>query len=358
MRTSNTKAKDGLAAAPAIELHGHSRRRQSSTTISNVRRLNHHEYGEYNTFYRPSSSLVSVRQTRDATQNADHLYSVQSQDTPPALIHSNGSNRNGSFSKGSPLSQKQDQIEGDGESAALSISDRSHFPWPENHTYESASFADYGTPQVPSGDGNLFPGRAPMNSLSPLLNTLGDSNPTSKHCQSSIGTLQPSLTRSPEFSKTLGSKDPISHSSDPFRRIYPPTVVPLDGCRYPVLQPLLPYIRTVIPTTEACDLLDLYFTEPSTSLFECASPYVLTRIFRKKSFLSNNAPRQTSPALLAAMLWVTAQTSNAQIFKADTRARPRICDQLNRICIRLLTPQDQETPARKPCTFNPFRLPS
>ena len=110
------------------------------------------------------------------------------------------------------------------------------------------------------------------------------------------------------------------------------------GCRYLVLVPLLQHINGVIPTSIACDLLDLYFAEPSSSLFESASPYVLTHIFRKKSFLHATKPRSTSPALLTAMLWATAQTSDAQIFKTSPTSRARICDRLFAICLRLLNP--------------------
>jgi hypothetical protein len=120
------------------------------------------------------------------------------------------------------------------------------------------------------------------------------------------------------------------------------------GCRYLVLVPLLQHINGVIPTSIACDLLDLYFAEPSSSLFESASPYVLTHIFRKKSFLHATKPRTTSPALLTAMLWATAQTSDAQIFKTSPTSRARICDRLFAICLRLLNPLLYENPRTIP----------
>lgn len=120
------------------------------------------------------------------------------------------------------------------------------------------------------------------------------------------------------------------------------------GCRYLVLVPLLQHINGVIPTSIACDLLDLYFAEPSSSLFESASPYVLTHIFRKKSFLHPTKPRVTSPALLTAMLWATAQTSDAQIFKTSPTSRARICDRLFATCLRLLNPLLYENPRTIP----------
>jgi hypothetical protein len=118
------------------------------------------------------------------------------------------------------------------------------------------------------------------------------------------------------------------------------------GCRYVVLVPLLQHINSFLPTSIACDLLDLYFAEPSSSLFESASPYILTHIFRKKSFLHATKPRTTSAALLAAMLWATAQTSDAQIFKTSPTSRARICDRLFATCLRLLNPMLYESPRR------------
>ncbi|OBT53599.1 hypothetical protein VE04_07443 [Pseudogymnoascus sp. 24MN13] len=120
------------------------------------------------------------------------------------------------------------------------------------------------------------------------------------------------------------------------------------GCRYLVLGPLLQHINGIIPASIACDLIDFYFAEPSRSLFESASPYVLTHIFRKKSFLHPTNPRITSPALLAAMLWVTAQTSDSQIFKTSPMSRGRICDRLFAICLRLLNPLLHESPRTVP----------
>jgi hypothetical protein len=49
--------------------------------------------------------------------------------------------------------------------------------------------------------------------------------------------------------------------------------------KYPVLAPLMPHISHIISPTIACHLLDLYFAEPSSSLFESASPYVLSMSF-------------------------------------------------------------------------------
>src|SRR6202021_401451 len=114
----------------------------------------------------------------------------------------------------------------------------------------------------------------------PPLRSASVSSHFPKPNPSPIDVLQPNPTLCTRFSMPPRPRFPIP--SGEFGQIYPPTIVsPGRDCRYPVLQPLIPYISTIIPTREACDLLDLYFTEPSTSLFECASPYVLTQIFRK-----------------------------------------------------------------------------
>lgn len=118
----------------------------------------------------------------------------------------------------------------------------------------------------------------------------------------------------------------------------PPTHTYNTGIRYPVLMPLLPHISSVIPPVLACDLLDLYFTNPSTSFFQPASPYVLTHIFRRRSFLHPTSPRPTSPALLCAMLWVAAQTCDAPFLTATPTARGRVCQKLLELCISLLRP--------------------
>ncbi|KAK5695595.1 hypothetical protein LTS12_028612, partial [Elasticomyces elasticus] len=45
--------------------------------------------------------------------------------------------------------------------------------------------------------------------------------------------------------------------------------------RYPVLQPVLPHISSIIPQSLACDLLDGYFTSSSASHLSPQSPYVV-----------------------------------------------------------------------------------
>ncbi|KAE8403520.1 Xylanolytic transcriptional activator xlnR [Aspergillus pseudonomiae] len=108
--------------------------------------------------------------------------------------------------------------------------------------------------------------------------------------------------------------------------------------RYPVLQPVLPHIASIIPQSLACDLLDVYFTSFSPSHLSPQSPYVVGYIFRKQSFLHPTKPRVCSPGLLASMLWVAAQTSDAAFLTSPPSARGRVCQKLLELTVGLLRP--------------------
>ena len=108
--------------------------------------------------------------------------------------------------------------------------------------------------------------------------------------------------------------------------------------RYPVLEPLLPHLGNIIPLSLACDLLDLYFASSSSALMHPTSPYVLGYVFRKHSILHPTKPRQCTPALLASMLWVVAQTSDAAFLTAPPSSRGRICQKLLELTVGLLKP--------------------
>lgn len=108
--------------------------------------------------------------------------------------------------------------------------------------------------------------------------------------------------------------------------------------RYPVLRPLLPHISTIIPVPLACDLLELYFNSTSTAFMSPSSPYILGYVFRKRSFLRLNTPRPCSPALLASMLWIAAQTSESSFLTSPPSARGKICQKLHELTVSLLKP--------------------
>ena len=108
--------------------------------------------------------------------------------------------------------------------------------------------------------------------------------------------------------------------------------------KFPVLRPLLPHIASIIPTSLACDLLELYFASSSSAHLHPMSPYVIGYVFRKQSFLDQHRPRSCSPALLSSMLWVAAQTSDSPFLTSPPAARGRICQKLLEITVGLLKP--------------------
>ncbi|KAK5117311.1 hypothetical protein LTR62_005928 [Meristemomyces frigidus] len=108
--------------------------------------------------------------------------------------------------------------------------------------------------------------------------------------------------------------------------------------RYPVLRPLLPHISAILPIGLACDLLELYFSSSSSAFMQPQSPYILGYVFRKRSFLRAHNIRLCSPALLASMLWVAAQTSESAFLTSPPSARGKICQKLLELTVGLLKP--------------------
>ncbi|KAM7220976.1 Xylanolytic transcriptional activator xlnR [Rhypophila decipiens] len=123
--------------------------------------------------------------------------------------------------------------------------------------------------------------------------------------------------------------------------------------RYPVLEPLIPHLGNMIPVSLACDLIDLYFASSSSAQMHPMSPYVLGFVFRKRSFLHPTKPRQCQPALLASILWVAAQTSDAPFLTSVPSARGKICQKLLELTVSLLkplihTPSEEASPVSSP----------
>jgi hypothetical protein len=112
----------------------------------------------------------------------------------------------------------------------------------------------------------------------------------------------------------------------------------LAACRYPVLKPLIPHLGTIMTISTACDLLEYYFQSSSSVFMEPTSPYILGSVFRKRSFLRQHKPRKCSPALLASMLWIAAQTSEASYLTSSPSARSAICEKLWKLTVDLLKP--------------------
>lgn len=116
---------------------------------------------------------------------------------------------------------------------------------------------------------------------------------------------------------------------------------PTEDCSYKFLHPVLPYIRNIIPASVASDLLEIFLTDPGSSLFHGASPYILTRIFRKKSILHPTHPRHATPALLATILWCVAQTADVMILHVPG-TRAKICNELYELATSLVSSRDPD----------------
>ncbi|PHH70114.1 hypothetical protein CDD80_6224 [Ophiocordyceps camponoti-rufipedis] len=116
---------------------------------------------------------------------------------------------------------------------------------------------------------------------------------------------------------------------------------PSDECCYRFLDPVLPFIRRIIPASVACELLDIFLTDPGSSLFRGASPYILTRVFRKRSITHPTSPRPTTPALLATILWCVAQTADVMLLHVPG-TRARVVNDLYDLATALISDRDPD----------------
>ncbi|KAJ4156900.1 hypothetical protein NW754_008538 [Fusarium falciforme] len=132
----------------------------------------------------------------------------------------------------------------------------------------------------------------------------------------------------------------ISMASPPgqYQSQVPQTSFGNSKLRYPVLEPLIPHLNNILPISLACDLVDLYFASSSSAQMHPMSPYVLGFVLRKKYFLHPTKPRHCQPALLASMLWVAAQTSDAPFLASTPSARAKTCQKLLELTVYLLRP--------------------
>lgn len=108
--------------------------------------------------------------------------------------------------------------------------------------------------------------------------------------------------------------------------------------KYPVLQPLVPYLEPSIPRKLVFDLLELYFTSAFSTHMHPVCHHIHCYVLRKSSFLTCNTPRPSSPALLASMLWVAALDDRAFALSISPPQRKKICQFLCALTIRLLRP--------------------
>ena len=120
--------------------------------------------------------------------------------------------------------------------------------------------------------------------------------------------------------------------------------------KYPVLEPVMPFLESNLPRRLVCDLLELYFTSAFSTHMHPVCHHIHCYVLRKASFLSTDRPRPSSPALLASMLWVAAVDDRAFSLSISPLQRRKICQFLCALTIRLLRPlihvsfKDQEPP--------------
>ncbi|KAJ6093602.1 hypothetical protein N7486_008891 [Penicillium sp. IBT 16267x] len=125
------------------------------------------------------------------------------------------------------------------------------------------------------------------------------------------------------------------------------------GLKYPVLEPVMPFLGSNLPRRLVGDLLELYFTSAFSTHMHPVCHHIHCYVLRKASFLSTDHPRPSSPALLASMLWVAAVDDRAFSLSISPLQRRKICQFLCALTIRLLRPlihvsfKDQE-PAENP----------
>lgn len=192
------------------------------------------------------------------------------------------------------------------------------------HMLNNGQSVNYGTPSLP-GYGDLpytmqSPSNYPVTTPSPGAFRLVDS---------------------PLTSFPMDSTGPIAawtSMQSPVNQYHMTQHTLHSSLRYPVLQPLIPHLGNIVPLPLACELLDLYFASSSSAQLHPMSPYVLGYVFRKRSFLHPTKPRVCSPALLASMLWVAAQTSDAAFLTVPPAARGRVCQRLLELTVGLLKP--------------------
>lgn len=124
--------------------------------------------------------------------------------------------------------------------------------------------------------------------------------------------------------------------------------------KYPVLEPVMPFLESNLPRRLVCDLLELYFTSAFSTHMHPVCHHIHCYVLRKASFLSSDRPRPSSPALLASMLWVAAVDDRAFSLSISPLQRRKICQFLCALTIRLLRPlihvsfKDQEPPENNP----------
>lgn len=108
--------------------------------------------------------------------------------------------------------------------------------------------------------------------------------------------------------------------------------------KYPVLKPLMPFVPSFLTESQASSLLELYFSSQFNTNMHPVCKHIHAFIFRRASIMSKDNPRRCSPALLASMLWVAAETGGSEIVAWSHSKRTNVCRKLRVLTIQLLRP--------------------
>ena len=149
---------------------------------------------------------------------------------------------------------------------------------------------------------------------------------TEAHRQSAQLHIGRDLVREPILDGSIRSKKRRRNYDSEFRET-----------SYPVLEPILPMLRKIMPDSLSVALLEAYF---DISLLK-RSPkisFVPWSVFKKESFLRRENPRRTSRVLLASMLWLSAQEADVPWLNSNIAQRKHIRRQLLRLTTGLLKP--------------------
>ncbi|KAL4899223.1 hypothetical protein BDW74DRAFT_189486 [Aspergillus multicolor] len=126
-----------------------------------------------------------------------------------------------------------------------------------------------------------------------------------------------------------------------------PFPIPFDSgnsnssCRYPCLVPVIPLLQGTMTADDACELLDIFFSDPETAGAENRCPYVLSPVIKKQSVLMKRNPRPASAAFLVVILWCVSHTTSLAMFR-DPTARTRVTQRLYYLSMKLLRARDSD----------------
>ena len=121
--------------------------------------------------------------------------------------------------------------------------------------------------------------------------------------------------------------------------------------KYACLKSILPLIKDIIHPETALQLLHAYFARADDSLFNQASPYVLTPILCKVDVLDPHSARSPSAFLLVTMIWVSAHTAHLPALLRPV-TRKRVCDQLGQLVLAIQCDRDTDEHSTMPRRFN------